>query len=84
MKTPEELKPVLEEKADRADLVRCYRQSEPARKLANLVNIPILIVSGEASFHATWDHCTSKYLTEAGVANQHVRLEDHGIHGPGT
>ena len=83
VKTPEELKPVLEEKADRADLVRCYRQSEPARQLANLVNIPILIVSSEASFHAPWDHCTSKYLTQAGVANQHVRLEDHGIHGTG-
>jgi pimeloyl-ACP methyl ester carboxylesterase len=83
VKTPEELKPMLEEKADRVDLVRCYRQSEPAHKLANLVNIPVLIVSGEASFHAPWDHCTSKYLTQAGVANQHVRLEDYGIHGTG-
>ncbi len=83
VKSAEDLKPVLEEKADRADLTRCYRQSEPARKLANLVNIPILIVSGEASFHAPWDHCTSKYLTQAGVTNQYVRLEDHGIHGTG-
>lgn len=82
-KAPEELKPVLEEKADRTDLTRCYRQSEPARKLANLADIPILIVSGEASFHAPWDHCTSKYLTQAGVANEHVRLEAHGIHGTG-
>ena len=84
VKTPEELKPVLEEKADRADLVRCYRQSEPARQLANLVNILILIVSSEASFHAPWDHCTSKYLTQAGVANQHVRLRTTASTAPGT
>lgn len=83
VKDAEELKPVLEEKADRPDLTRCYRQSEPARKLTNLGSIPILIVSGEGSFHAPWDHCTSKYLTQAGVANQHVRLEDHGIRGTG-
>jgi len=82
-KSAEDLMPVLEEKADKPDLTRCYRQSEPARKLANLVNVPILIVSGEASFHAPWDHCTAKYLTQAGVANQHVRLEEHGIHGTG-
>ncbi|HEX7232828.1 MAG TPA: hypothetical protein VF452_20745 [Candidatus Binatia bacterium] len=45
--------------------------------------MPTLIVSGEASYHAPWDHCTSKYLTQAGVANEHVRLEDHSIHGTG-
>ena len=83
VKNPEELNPVLEEKADRLDLTRCYRQSEPAHKLTHLLGVPILIVSGEASFHAPWDHCTSKYLTQAGVANEHVRLEDHGIHGTG-
>ena len=80
---PEELKPLLQDRADRADLTRCYLQSEPARKLANLSRIPILIVSGEASFHAPWDHCTAKYLTQAGVANEHVRLEEHGNHGTG-
>jgi len=73
---------VLEEKADHPDLTRCYRQSETGTQLANLVGVPILIVSGEASFHAPWDHCTSKYLTQAGVANEHVRLEDHDIHAP--
>ncbi|MSP41425.1 MAG: alpha/beta fold hydrolase [Deltaproteobacteria bacterium] len=83
IKDPAELKPLLEAKADRADVTRCYLQSAPPRKLVNLLNVPVLIVSGEASFHSPWDHCTGKYLTRAGVANQYVRLEDYGIRGTG-
>jgi hypothetical protein len=43
--------------------------------------IPILIVTTEASYHAVYDHCTSKYLTAAGVANTHVHLEKEGLTG---
>ncbi|MGE0628764.1 MAG: alpha/beta hydrolase [Hyphomicrobiaceae bacterium] len=64
-------------------LVRCWRQAEPARKLVNLAGIPILILAGEASYHAPYDHCTSEYLTQAGVANTFIRLADRGIHGNG-
>jgi hypothetical protein len=48
-----------------------------------LQSIPILVVVTESSFHAVYDHCTSKYLTQAGVKNTFVRLEDQGIHGNG-
>jgi len=58
-------------------------QTEPARQLVNLRGVPILLVTGEASFRAQYDHCTSKFLTQAGVASDHVRLGDVGIHGNG-
>ena len=65
------------------NLVVCRRQVAPARKVPNLVGIPIVIVTGEASYHAAYDHCTSAYLTQAGVANDHMRLEAKGIRGNG-
>jgi pimeloyl-ACP methyl ester carboxylesterase len=74
---------VQEEQAQRPDFVRCWRQKQPARKLVNLQDIPILIVTSEASFYATYDHCTADYLEQAGVHNTHLRLEKLGIHGNG-
>jgi pimeloyl-ACP methyl ester carboxylesterase len=73
----------LQEKADGEGLVRCWLQGEPARQLVNLKKIPILIVTGEASFRATYDHCTSKFLTQAGVKHAFVRLADVGLKGNG-
>ncbi|KAK8084314.1 hypothetical protein PG997_005585 [Apiospora hydei] len=64
----------------------CVLQGEsPApRKLANLVDIPILTVTGEASFHAQYDECNVKYLRQAGCSKvEHVELSDVGIHGNG-
>jgi pimeloyl-ACP methyl ester carboxylesterase len=81
--SPAELSAVRETKPDGPDLVVCWKQADPPRRLPNLVGIPILIVTGEASFHAPYDHCTSKYLTQAGVKNTFLRLEDVGIHGNG-
>ena len=45
--------------------------------------MPILIVTAEASYHAAYDHCTSKYLRQAGVAHTFARLEREGILGNG-
>ena len=42
-----------------------------------------MIVTGEASFRATYDHCTSRFLTQAGVPNTHLRLEAVGLRGNG-
>jgi pimeloyl-ACP methyl ester carboxylesterase len=67
----------------RPDLVRCWRQQEPARKLVNLTRIPVLIVTSQASYHAPYDDCTSAYLTQAGVPNRHVHLADLDILGNG-
>jgi hypothetical protein len=48
------------------DLVPCWQQQAPARRLANLANVPALVVTAEASYHAVYDHCTAKYLTKPG------------------
>src|SRR5262249_34649419 len=74
---------VRQDKPDRPDLVRCWLQKEPARKLPNLARIPIVIIVGEASYHAAYDHCTAAYLSQAGVPNTLIRLADVGVHGNG-
>ena len=74
---------MLEAEPDAPDLVRCYLQAEPAHQLPRLARVPIVVVTGEASFRATVDHCTVKFLRQAGVRAAHVRLEARGIHGNG-
>jgi hypothetical protein len=58
-------------------------QPEPARQLPRLAGVPILHILSEAGYHAPYDHCTSKYLTQAGVPNTFIRFENIGIHGNG-
>jgi len=71
---------VQQEQADGPDLVKCHLQREPARKLSNL-KMPILLVMSEASYHAPYDHCTVKYLRQAGAQPTFMRLADLGIKG---
>jgi len=78
-----ELNLVRQEQADGPQLVRCWLQREPARQLFKMKDVPTVIVTGEASFRATYDHCTSKFLSQAGVRNTHLRLEKAGLHGNG-
>jgi pimeloyl-ACP methyl ester carboxylesterase len=80
---PAELAPVHEEKPDTPDLVRCWIQKAPAHTLPNLAKLPILIVTSEASYHAPYDHCTVKYLLQAGLQPTWIKLADVGIHGNG-
>lgn len=72
-----------EAKPDAPDLVRCWLQKPPARRLPNLATFPILVVTSEASYHAAYDHCTVKYLRQAGVQPTWIKLADAGIHGNG-
>ena len=65
------------------DRIPGYLQAAPARQLANLRDCPILIVTGEASYHAVYDHVTSAFLRQAGVAHDVVRLEEVGMRGNG-
>jgi len=58
-------------------------QKAPARQLVNLKNIPAVVVAAEASYHSVYDHCTVKYLNQAGMKVEYVRLGDKGIHGNG-
>jgi pimeloyl-ACP methyl ester carboxylesterase len=78
-----DLKLVRQEQADGPGLVRCFLQAEPARQLPRLREIPILILTSESSYHAPYDHCTAKFLAQAGVKNTFVRLPDVGIRGNG-
>jgi pimeloyl-ACP methyl ester carboxylesterase len=73
---------VREDKAG-PDLTACWMIPDPPRKLPNLQGIPILIVTAEASYHAVYDHCTSGFLTRAGVSHTFTRLEHEGIQGNG-
>jgi pimeloyl-ACP methyl ester carboxylesterase len=76
-----ELSFVKEDKPDGADLATCWKQTEPARQLPNLRKVPTLVLTGEASYHAPYDHCTVKYLHQAGVKAAFIRLADLGIRG---
>jgi pimeloyl-ACP methyl ester carboxylesterase len=78
---PAELKTEQQAQPDGPDLVPCWQQQAPAHRLANLANVPALVITAEASYHAVYDHCTAKYLTQAGVKVTALRLGDHGIHG---
>jgi pimeloyl-ACP methyl ester carboxylesterase len=83
LKRGQRLKFVRQSRPARAGLVRGWLQAEPARRLPKLARVPILILVAEASYHATYDHCTAAYLTQAGVPNDFLRLEDIGIRGNG-
>jgi pimeloyl-ACP methyl ester carboxylesterase len=74
---------VQQQKADGPDLARCWLQAAPARQLPNLAKMPMLIVNGEASFHAPFEHCTVKYLEQAGVHPTWIDLGKAGVHGNG-
>ncbi len=80
---PQDLKLVRQAKPDAENLVKCWVQPSPARELPQLKGKPILIVSSHASYHVPYDHCTSKFLSDAGVSNTYVRLPDVGIMGNG-
>src|SRR6185295_14077994 len=56
LKKGEELAFVRQDNPDGPGLVRGWLQQEPARKLHNLAKVPMLIVVGEASYHAAFDH----------------------------
>jgi pimeloyl-ACP methyl ester carboxylesterase len=81
IKDPAELTIAQEDKADGPDLVRCWMQTGTPRQLPNLQKMPIMVMTSEASYHAPYDHCTVKYLTQVGVKPTHIKLVDLGIRG---
>ncbi|MBX9740358.1 MAG: alpha/beta fold hydrolase [Beijerinckiaceae bacterium] len=79
----DELKTAVQEKPEADGLIACTLQAEPARKLRNFAAIPILITVSEASYHAPYDHCTARYMQQAGAPVDFIRMEDRGIRGNG-
>jgi len=74
---------VQQDKAEAPDLVKCWRQKEPARKLVAVGERPVLYLAAEASFYAPYSHCTVGYLRQAGVNVDFVKLADVGLRGNG-
>lgn len=58
-------------------------QQEPPARLINLLNIPVLLETGEASSHASYDGFTVQFLRQAGVNVEHLKLAEKGIRGNG-
>lgn len=76
--TPLSYGPEPDEPGDQAD-----PEQRAPRPLVNLARVPVLLVTGEASYHATYDHLTADYLQLSGVPVTHARLAGHGIRGNG-
>lgn len=74
---------VRQDKAEGPDLAKCWRQKEPARKLVEVGDRPVIYIASEASFFAPYQHCTVEYLKQAGVPVTFLKLADVGIHGNG-
>jgi pimeloyl-ACP methyl ester carboxylesterase len=58
-------------------------QAEPARKLKNLMGIPMVLVTAEASFASPGAPGAVAFLKQAGCVCEELRLADHGVHGNG-
>ena len=56
-------------------------QSEPARKLTNLAQVPIAVVSGEASVFRFTNGPLVEFLQQAGCDAVHIDLAERGVHG---
>lgn len=60
-----------------------WLQPEPAGRLVNLRETPVLMLTAEASYHAPFDYLTAAFLRQAEVPVEHWLLSDLGIHGNG-
>ncbi len=78
-----ELATYLEQEADQSGEVPCWLQEEPARQLTNMADMRVLAISGNGTYHRVFDACIPKWLNQAGVETEFVRLEDVGIDGNG-
>ena len=82
VQTPNQIIKVLNKSSEK-HTIECYLQKEPAKQLINLKNIPVAIMTGEASWMTQHNHGMVDFLQQAGVSAEHIRLEEHGIHGNG-
>jgi pimeloyl-ACP methyl ester carboxylesterase len=61
-----------------------YRlQAQPPRRLKYLADIPIAVVTAEASDANRRDPGTVAFLRQAGCTVEHLKLAEHGVHGNG-
>src|SRR3954465_14660582 len=62
-----------------ASIKSFHRQQE--LNTAGLMAMPILVLTSEASYHAPYDHCTVRYLRQAGLHPSWIKLAERGIRG---
>jgi pimeloyl-ACP methyl ester carboxylesterase len=72
-----------EREPGRPDTVACLVQKQPAHQLPNFADVPIVVVTAEASWMAADNHGIVDFLAQAGASVEHLRLEDKRIHGNG-
>ncbi|KAF2163122.1 hypothetical protein M409DRAFT_68742 [Zasmidium cellare ATCC 36951] len=65
------------------DLAPCTLQKDPARRLTHLSQIPTLMLTTQASYHAVYDYCTAEYFKQGGVDVEWIHLPNVGIYGNG-
>lgn len=68
---------------DSLALRSCILQSSPAHQLPNIAKVPYALITGSASPHITYDHCMVRFLTQAGIEPDWIKLGDLGIEGNG-
>ena len=56
-------------------------QTEPARRLTNLTQVPIAVVSAEASVFRLTDEYLTEFLGQAGCDAVHIDLAEQGVRG---
>lgn len=61
----------------------CIEQVAPAKQLVNIAKAPLLILTSQASIHATYDQCLVQFLQQARVGVKWTKLADVGIAGNG-
>jgi len=62
--------------------VRCWIAEVASAAIGPILQkMLVMVLTSEASYHAPYDHCTVKYLVQAGVQPTHIKLVDLGIHG---
>lgn len=61
----------------------CILQTEPAYQLPKINSVPFMMITSEASVHATYDHCLIEYLNQTGGSPEWIKLADRNINGNG-
>ena len=62
---------------------RSYQLLAEPRRLTNLVDVPIAIVTAQASYHWPYDIGTVAFLRQCGCTVEHIELETRGVTGNG-
>ena len=69
----------------RSDVRPCWREksTNPLPRLERLRDVPILVITGEASYHARYDHCTVDFLRRRDLQVEFLELQSSGVTGNG-